>query len=300
MTPRVVLAGNGATGVGALRLLLEAVPREALLVVAPPGGPKHAWQADLAGAARTAGVRVLDPADVNAPDVAAEVVAHRADLLLSACYTQLFRRPLLESAPLALNVHPSLLPRHRGTAPVVWAIAEGDTRTGVTLHHLDAGVDTGAAVARRQLPVHPQDTGFSLHDKAARLAVALVAEVLRDWLAGRPLPVADAVDAQPCLHRSTDAPLNPLDLSQPASRVRDVVRALAPPFPGAHLVVDGRRLVVAEATPVDADVPAGRLVRRGGDALVRAGDGALRLDRLVLAGQVVPAPRHPVAEGALS
>ena len=88
-------------------------------------------------------------------------------------YTQLFRA-LLDAmrGRYALNFHPSLLPRHRGVAPLIWAIAEGDAKAGLTVHHIDADVDAGRIVMQRPLPIHRDDTGFSLHMKTAKLVRA--------------------------------------------------------------------------------------------------------------------------------
>src|SRR5690349_14983542 len=209
---KILLAGNGAAACAALDLVLSLLPTSNVLVLAPSGGPLHAWQDSLEAAAALSGVRCLTPERVNEPDVVAEVAAFDADLLLSVYYTQIFRPALLEAVngP-RLNVHPSLLPRHRGTAPLIWAIVEGDTRTGVTVHHLDTSVDTGRIVIQRELPIHDEDTGASLHDKATRLAVATVADVVRRWARGEQIPAGREQEGPTCLHRKADATLNLID-----------------------------------------------------------------------------------------
>src|SRR5262245_60949870 len=128
---RPVLAGNNEAAVLVLDLLLEEWAPADVLVIAPPGGAKHGWQPSLALHAAEHDVRVLEPEKVNDDEVVDELRRHGSDLLLSVYYTQLFRAPFLEAVDgPAVNFHPSLLPRHRGTAPLFWAIADGDEVDG--------------------------------------------------------------------------------------------------------------------------------------------------------------------------
>src|SRR4051812_43702239 len=152
---RVVLAGNNEAACLVLDLLVETLAPENILVIAPPGGVHHGWQPSLAAAAAERGVPTVAPADVNDPETVERVRAHGAGLLLSIYYTQIFRGPLLEAvAGPSVNFHPSLLPLHRGVAPLIWSLIEGDTKTGVTAHHIDATIDTGAILLQRSLPIH--------------------------------------------------------------------------------------------------------------------------------------------------
>jgi methionyl-tRNA formyltransferase len=281
---RVLLAGNNEAACLVLDLLLEALPPRHVLAVVPPGGVHHAWQPSLERHAAARGVPVLAPLDVNDDATVAAVAGHRAELLLSVYYTQLFGERLLAAleGP-AVNFHPSLLPRHRGVAPLIWAIAEGDTMTGVTAHHIDAGIDTGRVVAQRKLPIHPDDSGHTLHRKAARLVSGTAAELLRGWLAGHGVPEGSAQSGRATSHSTGDPQLNRIDFSQPRARIRDIVRALAPPLPGAWCEVGERRLVLARVTPVEAGSAfagtPGMLTRLpGGDWGVWAADGLLRID----------------------
>src|SRR4051794_2472872 len=144
--------------------MVQVWNREEILVIAPPHGPAHAWQPSLADRAANLGVRVLTPSDVNDEVTISEIRRRASDLLLSVYYTQLFTTDLMEAVDgRRLNFHPSLLPRHRGTAPLIWAIAEGDEQTGVTVHELTRGVDTGPILWQRPLRIHPDDTGYTLH-----------------------------------------------------------------------------------------------------------------------------------------
>jgi methionyl-tRNA formyltransferase len=274
----VILAGNNQPAIDVLDLLLERLPSDALLCIAPGGPPRHGWQASLARAAAQRGIRCLTPDDVNDDATVSVVAAHRADLLLSVYYTQIFRAALLAAIPgPILNYHPSLLPRHRGTAPVVHAIAEGDATTGLSVHHIDAGVDTGRLVWQRSVAIGEDDTAIDLHGKLGRLVSEATTEIMDGWLRDGGLPAAFDQVGEPTLHRSTDPPLNALDLTQPRRRVLDVVRALAPPLPGAYLERDGVRTVLVRARRVDAPLrPPGTVQPRpDGSLVVWAADGAL-------------------------
>lgn len=279
---RIVLAGNAAPGVRALDLLLEVVSPGNLLVIAPPRDSPPCWQESLADAAVERGVALLTPADVNDSYIVAAVRDHRPALLLSVHYTQLFRAPLLAAidGP-AINLHPSLLPRHRGASPLTWAIAEGDRRTGLSVHYIDAGVDTGPIIRQYPIPIHPDDTGYMLHLKMARLAAAAVADLLRHGAAHGELPLGKPQAPGGSVHRKRDGTLNALDLAQPAERVRNVVRALAPPLPGAYVSIDGEPVTLVRVEPVPLPrgprLAAGTVQVAGGDVLLWASDCPVRV-----------------------
>lgn len=275
----IILAGNNRAAIDVLDLLRERLEPERLLCLAPAGPPRHGWQASLSQAAQERGVRCLTPEDVNDPETVGAVRRHQAGLLLSVYYTQLFRDGLLAAVEgPVLNFHPSLLPRHRGTAPVVHAIAEGDATTGLSVHHVDAGVDTGRLVWQRELAIEDDDTSLSLHEKLRGLVREAAGELLAGWISGTGLPDAFDQIGRVSVHRSTDPPLNRLDLTEPRARVRNVVRALAPPLAGAYVELGGERVVLASAEPVVAPArPPGTIERAaGGTLLIWAGDGALR------------------------
>lgn len=291
---RLILAGNNTAAQLVLDTALEALPPADVLCLGPHGGRHHDWQPSLVAHARRRGVGYLEPEDVNAPDVVEAIAAFGPALLLSVYYTQLFRGELLAAVggP-AVNVHPSLLPRHRGVAPLVWAIVEGDDNAGVTVHHIDRRVDTGHVIWQRPLPIHPTDTGYELHVKAANLVQAGCAWLLRGWLADGTLPDGVEQRGRATHHSRRDPQVNHLDFAQGQRRVRDVVRALAPPLPGAYCFTpSGERLVLAQVTPVAGDLdglqrPPGYVeMLLGGTATVWTSDGPLRIDGFVHHGEL--------------
>jgi methionyl-tRNA formyltransferase len=283
MSKRVVLAGNNEAALFALDLVREGLPAANILVIAPPDTQRAGWQPSLARRAQDLGIRHVAPDSVNDPSVCRLVEEHTPDLLLSVYYTQIFGEGL-RTIPRdgALNVHPSLLPRHRGTAPLIWALVEGDAHTGVTVHHIDAGVDTGPVVAQRLLPIHPRDTGYVLHRKAAALVRAMVADLLRSYLEGAPLAAGTPQSGSASGHGGRDAPVNHLDWTASRERIANVVRALAPPLPGAFAILGGEPLLIAEVEILTADVepteqPGTLEVAPDGAIVAWASDGPLRI-----------------------
>ena len=149
----------------------------------------------------------------------------------------------------ALNLHPSLLPRHRGAVPVPAAILAGDATTGVTLMRMDAGLDTGPILAQRSVDLDGTEVAPALEARLAALAADLLEETLPDWLAGtlqaRPQPVEGATLTRPL--RRADGWLDP---ARPAVELERQVRAYQP-WPGSFVEADGERLVVWRASPID-------------------------------------------------
>lgn len=288
---RPILAGNGLGGAYVLDLLIEAFPLDDILVIAPSETERHDWQPSLADHARECSVPVLRPDRVNDSDVLERVSEHHPDLLLSVYYTQIFRPELLQvvNGP-ALNFHPSLLPRHRGTAPLIWSIVEGDEMAGVSVHELTPGIDTGDLVYQRKLGIHPDDTGYSLHLKAANLVRSAAAGLLRDLLRGEGLPSAVEQHGAATYHSKKDPRVNHLDFTQPRDRIRNIVRALAPPLPGAYAMIADRRVVFERVEAVAATshprlAATLQIERTTGRVFAWAADGPLELCEVVVDGE---------------
>jgi methionyl-tRNA formyltransferase len=168
-----------------------------------------------------------------------EDVELAADTIVVAAYGLLIPEPLLERG-LWLNVHPSLLPRWRGAAPVERALLAGDAETGVTIHRTTKELDAGPIAAQRSFPIAPDDDAGAVYDRAAGLAVELLDEVLPD-----PTFTPQPADGVTYAEKLTAADRR-LDLAAPPQEVVDRVRALSPHI-GARAVVEGRPLLVWRA-----------------------------------------------------
>lgn len=273
--------GSGAFGLPALERLATR-PDIALVgvVTAPPrpaGRHRRLAPTPIARRAAERGVRILTPVRLRDPAATAEVLALEPELAVLADYGQLVPPPLLDLPFGALNLHPSLLPRHRGAAPIAAAILAGDRETGVTIIRMDAGLDSGPIVARRAVAIADDETAEQLEARLAVVAADLLDEILGPWLRGavvaEPQPAAGATLTRPL--RRADGRLDP---ARSAVELERQVRAFRP-WPGAFLETTAGRLLV-HAAAVERTEPGdepGRLVASGDGLALTTEDGRLRL-----------------------
>ena len=287
---RTVFLGSGAFAVPSLRALAAHPSVDLVAVVtAPPKPAGRGLHLERSQVHDAAGGAVLTPARLRDPAAVAAILDLDPALVVLADYGQIVPAALLDPPFGALNLHPSLLPRHRGASPIPGAIAAGDPETGVTLMRMDAGLDTGPIVAVERTPLTGSETAPELEDRLARVAAGLLDRSLEAWLRGdlpaTPQPVDGATLTRPL--RREDGRLDP---ATPASDLERRVRAYLP-WPGTFLEVDGERRVVGAATVGESrpdDVP-GHLVRHGDLPALTTVDGRLVLER------VTPPGRRPMS-----
>lgn len=283
---RVILCGKNATAVRALEILVKR--GDQVLVVAVHGDDgRDGWQPSLAAAADRLGAAWVAPRRVNAPDATAQLAAFSPDRLVSIQYDQILRREFFAAIGCpCLNLHFALLPRHRGVAPIAWALLEGDREAGVTLHHMVVDIDGGDVIAQRAVPIAPEDTAREVYDRVCDASVRLFAE-------SHPFPDAllaqrRAQDARgACYHRQGD-----FDFSQrrvpwkrPAEELQRWLRAMIfPPMQRPEFTTGRRRLEVvrvAGAIGGPTSAPPGTVVAASDAGLeVAAGDRTLWLREL--------------------
>jgi methionyl-tRNA formyltransferase len=207
----------------------------------------------------------------------AALAAARPDVLVVAAYGLILPPWVLALPPRGcLNIHASLLPRWRGAAPIHRAIEAGDTRTGITLMQMDAGLDTGPTWRAEAEPIHPDDTTATLHDRLAALGGRLVVQELQQ--AGRTVPVPQPEAGVTYAHK-VDKAEAAIDWRLPAALIERRVRAFDP-FPGAGFGLDGQVLKLwhAAVRPAAAGaVPGQVLVAGDGRWVVACGEGGLEL-----------------------
>src|SRR5215212_5790885 len=190
---RVVFMGSPAFAVPALEGLIGA-GHEIALVLAQPDRPagrgRQPTPPPVAAFAREHGLPLFQPPGLKPPDAFARVREAAPDVIVVAAYGLILRREVLELPPLGcLNVHASLLPRHRGAAPILAAILAGDSETGVCLMHMEVGLDTGPVLACRNTPIAPTDDTPALTERLALLGRDVLVETLPRWVAGEVVPV---------------------------------------------------------------------------------------------------------------
>jgi methionyl-tRNA formyltransferase len=265
---RTVFLGSGAFAVPSLRAL-AAHPQVELVgvVTAPPrpaGRRMEPNPTPVDVTARELGIdTVLTPERLRAPASVGAVLALAPELAVLADYGQIVPISLLEMRHGALNLHPSLLPRHRGATPVPAAILAGDAETGVTLMRMDAGLDTGPIVAQSRRALDGTETSPSLEGELATQAAALLADHLAPWLHGE-LGAHPQSDEGVTLTRPLRREDGRLDPARSAIALERQVRAYQP-WPGSFVETPAGRLVVWSARvgkPVGA-VAAGTIARQG-------------------------------------
>ena len=263
----------------------------------PAGRGQQVAISPVKSAALARGLPVWQPKGFRRPEAAEHLRALAPQVIVVAAYGHLLPPAVLAIPPLGcLNVHASLLPRHRGAAPISAAILAGDAVTGVTIMRLDAGMDTGDFLAQAQLPILPDDTTVSLSERLARLGATLLLAMLPRWAAGEIVPQpqehAQATYTHPV--RKEDGQIN---WHRPAMEIERQVRAYFP-WPSAHTTWQGRRLQIWRATAWSDGVPGepGDVVLRNSDLTVVTGEGILILHELQMEGRR-PLPAADFARG---
>jgi methionyl-tRNA formyltransferase len=281
---RTVVCGYSEVGHACLDELL-AINADVRLVVTHRDAPgEKIWFRSVAERARAARIPVITPDDVNAPDVIATVAETRPELLFSFYFRQMMRRELLDLASEgALNLHGSLLPRYRGRAPVNWVLVNGERETGVTLHYMDEKPDHGDIVAQRAVAIEADDDALDLTRKLAAAGRVLIRETYPLLVAGR-APRIRQRHGESTYFGGRSARDGAIDWRWPAERVRNLVRAVTDPWPGAFTNFRDVKLIVwkarnvAEADRSGAGGYPGQIRLDGSGApLVCTGDGWLEL-----------------------
>lgn len=226
----------------------------------PAGRGRALRPSPIAVAAGELGLRLRKPASLRDAETVAELAALRPDAMVTVAYGQILRQEVLDIAPNGvLNVHPSLLPRWRGPAPVPAAILAGDRITGVTIMLMDAGMDTGPILSQTEHPIDDADTAGSLLLTLAERGADLLSDTLRRWLAGdlEPRPQNDAEATVCSLIRKEDGEI---DWSLPAVDIWRRVRAYNP-WPGAYTTLNSEILHIWRSWPIDgSDAPPGSVI----------------------------------------
>ena len=275
---RTVYMGSSQFAVEVLKAL-AASPHRPALVVTPPDRPRGRGRKlgapPAASAARELGIELLQAGSVNEQEPLAAIDAVAPEALCVAEFGQLIKEPLL-SRYLILNVHPSMLPRWRGAAPIERTLMAGDAETGVTIFEIEAGLDSGPIALAEREQVQPDDTAGTLSARLAKLGGALLVQALERAEAGS-LELTDQ-DADGVTYADKiDPSERRLDLSRPAAEVERKVRALTPHVGTFLSLPDGERLGVTSARAVDDPLARGELRGAGGRLLVGCSEGALEL-----------------------
>lgn len=294
---RLVFMGTPAFAVPSLQVLIDGED-PVVGVVTQPDQPAGRGMARRPSPVKVCALAhhlpVFQPPKLRVPGVLAQLQAWQPDLIVIAAYGKLLPNPILDLPPYGcINVHASLLPQYRGAAPIQWAIANGESETGVTIMQVSQQMDAGDILYQKGISITSSDTGGSLHDKLATLGAAALRETLVLFKQGK-------LTAQPQDERQVSyAPLikkedGRIDWSQDAATIERRIRAFHP-WPSAYTTLQGKLLKISAAriqqAPVSASPPGTVLVSPPGQLVIATGGGALALDEVQLAGK----KRMPIA-----
>ncbi|MFL5327449.1 MAG: methionyl-tRNA formyltransferase [Gemmataceae bacterium] len=232
--------------------------------------------------AQAAGVPVYQPLSINTPEGVEQLRAWQAELLVTAAYGQILKAEVLNATRLGgINVHASPLPKYRGAAPVVWAIARGETETGVTIIRMTTGLDAGEMLAQERVAIGPQETAGELEARLAEIGARIVIDVI-DRLAAGPVSGEKQdpalVTKAPKLTKEHGA----IDWSKPADEICRLVRAMQP-WPTAYTFLHREgsapsRVLLLKAEPAEGEF--------GGPGDVRVGSDGKTIEAATSAGIV--------------
>jgi methionyl-tRNA formyltransferase len=277
---RTVYLGTSEFAAVVLRRLADSPHRPELVVTRPDrprGRGRKLSPPPVADAARDLGIALEQPASVNAPEAIDTIARARPDVVVVCAFGALITEPLLSRWEM-LNVHPSLLPRWRGAAPIERAIMSGDEVTGVSIMRVGAGFDDGPVCAQAGEPIRPDDTYGTLAGRLEDVGAELLVRTLDDR------PPCSEQDQALVTHAAKISPEDrELDPSLPAVELERVVRALTPHIGAYVLLGDGSRLgvsaarVAAEGRPADIPPPQGTVSFDGTVPMLGTAEGALEL-----------------------
>ncbi len=283
---RIIFAGTPAFAAAALRALLNAGHDIPLVLTQPdrPAGRGLKPQPSAVKAlALSEGLPLAQPTSLRDAGELARLAQVGADIMVVAAYGLILPEAVLRIPPHGcVNIHASLLPRWRGAAPIQRAILAGDAETGITIMQMDAGLDTGAMLLKKSLPITPQDTAGSLHDRLAQLGGEAIVEALARLDELTPIPQDEA---QACYAPKVGKGEARIDWGRDAMELARAVRAYNP-VPGAHTLWRGAPLKLWMAHAEGGDGAAhGTILAVGPDGIrVACGAGCLRITELQRAG----------------
>jgi methionyl-tRNA formyltransferase len=232
------------------------------------------------------GLNVVQPGSLRKPEALAELASLAPDVIVVAAFGQILPPEVLRLPKYGcINIHPSLLPLHRGAAPVMSAILAGDTWSGTSIMQMDEGLDTGPVLAQGQVLVRDDDTTASLSEKLSIISAHMLIDVLPRWIRGE-IPPRPQDETQASYFKPVEKEAGEIDWSKTATELWRQVRAYQP-WPGSFTRFNGKVLKILEACPVEGgrQEAIGTVVEMGKGCGVVTGCGTLELRRLQIEGK---------------
>ncbi|CAG0964621.1 methionyl-tRNA formyltransferase [Anaerolineae bacterium] len=286
---RIVFMGTPDFAVPVLDALTQT-PHDVVGVFTRPDQPagrgKQLHASPIKQLAQERGLAIFQPPTLRQTENVASLRDLAPEVIIVSAYGLILPREVLALPRRGcVNTHASLLPRHRGAAPIAAAILAGDTETGITLMQMDVGLDTGPILAQRAIPIADADTTGTLTPKLARLAADLLIETLPRILASEITPQPQD-ESRATMFKTIRKEEGLIDWTQSAIEIARRVRAFNP-WPSAYTFWNGAQLKILRAYPSSssANTPPGKVIQRGKEIAIAAGEGVLVLQEIQLAGK---------------
>ena len=290
---KVIFMGTPDFAVGTLETLIEA-GHEVVLAVTQPDKPKGRGKemqyTPVKECALKHAIPVFQPRRVREAECIEELRKYNADIMVVVAFGQILPKEILEMCTYGcVNVHASLLPKYRGSAPIQWAIIDGEEVTGVTTMQMDEGLDTGDMLLKTEIPVEPKETGGSLFDKLAQAGAKLCVETLEALQNGTVTPIPQG-ETTTAYAKMLDKQLGDINWNKTAVEIERLIRGLTP-WPSAYTNWNEKVMKIWDAEVSDIDVEMedakpGTIVKVEKDAFyVQTGEGLLKVCELQIPGK---------------
>lgn len=289
---KIIFMGTPDFAAGALEALIGA-GHEIILAVTQPDKPKGRSKElvppPVKVCAEKHGIPVFQPRRIKTPEAVEELKKYQADIFVVAAFGQILSQEILDIPRYGcLNIHASLLPKYRGASPIQHVIIDGEERTGVTIMQMDAGLDTGDMLYKKEIPIEKTDNYETLHDKLMVLGGEAIVEALPLLEQGKLIPAKQQENLS-CYAPLIDKRMGKIDFSKDAEAIDRQIRGMTP-WPSAFTSYRGKQLKIWLAEPAAAEDTGGRMPGEILEAdrdhvTVAAGEGALRIYELQLEGK---------------
>lgn len=287
---KMIFMGTPDFAVPALKALAEQ-GHQVIAVVTQPDKPKGRGKAvqmtPVKEAALELNIPVYQPVKVREEGFLQQLEAMEPEVIVVAAFGQILPQRLLDIPKYGcINIHASLLPKYRGAAPIQWVIIDGEKETGITTMQMNAGLDTGDMLEKAVVPIDPEETGGSLHDKLSAAGGKLILSTLDKLEKGQLVPVPQT-EENTCYAKMLDKALGKIDWNQDAQRIERLIRGLNP-WPSAYTGLESKTLKLWQAKVVEEDYPGqpGQVVKAGkNELLIKTGKGTLSVLSLQLEGK---------------
>jgi|GEM_PF-133928 len=286
---RIGVFAYSEVGYVCLKTLIDMGENIPFVVTHKDSEDENIWFKSVSELAERHGIPVIKPNNVNEPKFVKLISSVKPDVMFSLYYRLIFGRKLLSVPALGcINLHGSLLPKYRGCAPVNWAIINGEQETGVTAHYMINKVDAGPIIFKKRIKIEKNDTGISVTQKVAAVGAEIIEEVVKHLKEGNLNAVPQNESESTYFGKRTPA-MGHIKWQWSSEKIRNYIRALKYPMPGAFFIEDKRKCIILDGTPKrsDNDSPGEIVSINDKSIVVGTGKGYFSVNALMIEGKIV-------------